>query len=54
MKTRRPISLMDAAGLLGFVARSVVAEPDVGAVLRHLDGDDRADPFASGHERHTI
>ena len=40
--------------LLGFVARSVVAKPDVGAMLRHLDGNDRADPFASGHERYTI
>ena len=40
--------------LLGFVARAVVAEPDVGAALRHLDGHDRADPFAARHERHAI
>ena len=54
MNTRRPSASDGRRRLLGFVARSVVAKPDVGALLRHLDGDDRADPFAARHERHTI
>jgi hypothetical protein len=45
---------MVAAVLVGFVARPVVAEPDVGAAPGHLDRHYSTDPLAAGQQRNAI